>query len=204
MHTTRQSLLRNIRDPDNHRAWESFFDQYATPIQRYAQKLGLNTDDAADVLQETMVELIRILPNFTYDRTRGLFRNFVLTIAHRRVQSAWRRRKAHREIAMEDMEDRTLWEQKVHDPGETPDSTAEQKWREEILREALNRLAAAPGMNPRALNIFHALAIENRPVEDVARCFETNPNLVYQIKHRMTKRLRVLAKSLMEEFGELT
>ncbi|MBP7276210.1 MAG: sigma-70 family RNA polymerase sigma factor, partial [Kiritimatiellae bacterium] len=102
MRTTRQTLLRDARDPENARAWEEFFDQYSGPVQRYAQKLGLSAADASDVLQETMMELIRILPEFHYDRRRGLFRNFVLTIAHHRVQAAWRRRRRLREISWEE------------------------------------------------------------------------------------------------------
>ena len=203
MQTTRKTLLSKIKDPNNRRAWEEFYDQYAGPVQRYARKLGLGAADAADVLQETMVELIRILPDFKYDRKRGQFRNFVLTIAHHRVQTAWRRRKRRREIALDDAGGPALADSMAGDPGNAPDSEAEQKWREEIFQEALNRLAAEPGLNRRTLDIFRACVIGNRPAAEVARQFGVTPNHVYQIKHRLTGRLRTLAKPLLEELGEL-
>jgi DNA-directed RNA polymerase specialized sigma24 family protein len=40
---------------------------------RYARKLGLDETQAQDVLQETMVALMRILPEFAYDRNKGSF-----------------------------------------------------------------------------------------------------------------------------------
>lgn len=203
MRTTRQTLLLKARDPKNAQAWEEFFDQYAGPIQGYARKLGLDPADAADVLQETMVELIRILPNFTYDKKRGLFRNFVLTITHRRVQAAWRRRRTRREVLLEDAGAVFSGGPEVVDPGNTPGAEAELKWREEIFQEALRCIRSVPGLDAHTLDIFQAHVIHNRPVREVATQFGVTPNLVYQIKHRLVNRLRKWVAPLAEELGEI-
>lgn len=199
MDATRKSLLRRARDPRDHRAWEEFFDQYAGPVRGYARKLGLPAADADDVLQETMVELMRILPDFRYDRDRGRFRNFVFTIAHRRAQAAWRRQRTRREIPLDSEGAReAAAETGPNDPGEE----ALRAWREELLREAMRRLDAEPGRSAATREIFRAHVIERRSAAEVARRFGVTPNHVYQIKHRLLNRLRKTVALLVEEIGE--
>jgi len=101
MDTTRVTLLHKVGSSDE-LAWEQFYAIYWAPIIGYARKLGLQEAEAHDVLQETMVALMKILPDFEYDRKRGKFRNFLLTIVHRKCLGVHRKAKRKAEVAIDE------------------------------------------------------------------------------------------------------
>ncbi len=101
MEETRVELLHRLKGGDQSADWEEFYLAYANVIVRYARKLGLDEGSAHDVLQETMVSLMGILKTFTYDRSKGQFRNFLLTIVHRSSLRAIRRRQKRAEVSVD-------------------------------------------------------------------------------------------------------
>ncbi len=52
---TRPSLLRRLKDTEDHQSWQEFHDLYAKLIFRFAIKAGLNEDEAQEVVQDTMI-----------------------------------------------------------------------------------------------------------------------------------------------------
>jgi RNA polymerase sigma-70 factor (ECF subfamily) len=207
MRSTRESLLERVRDPSDSVAWEDFFAQYAGPIQRYAQRRGLDVSASSDVLQETMVELIRVLPKFRYDVQKGRFRSFVLTIAHRRILATWRRQRARR-TGTDALAGHATGGSCAHPchlvAGDgSPDDEARRQWREEILSEVWRRLRADPRYRETSLRAFHDHVILDLPAEDVARNHGLTVNNIYQIKNRVMNRMRQIAAVLMEEIGEI-
>ena len=57
--TTRPSLLRRVRDPENAGAWVEFDRCYGELITRYARSRGLQASDAEDVDKDPIVPLYR-------------------------------------------------------------------------------------------------------------------------------------------------
>src|SRR5690349_9984870 len=127
---TNETLLERVRKTDAHEAWKLFYEQYWAVILGYARKLGLNPHQAEEVLQETMVTLMRQLPEFQYDRSRGKFRNFLLTIVHRKSLAALRRTKRERDTNVP-------WENLQHEQSdaksEQPTAETLGRWQESIL-----------------------------------------------------------------------
>jgi RNA polymerase sigma-70 factor (ECF subfamily) len=202
---TNETLLERVRRVDAQDAWREFFVAYGSAILRYAQKLGLTEHQAQEVLQETMVALMRQLPEFRYDRAKGKFRNFLLTIVHRKTLAAMRRAKGQPDVSL-DSED--PWgRQTLHDkvPAaaiRSAEAEAEERWREAIMEDALARLAADQGLADDTWSVFRAYAIENRPVAEVATQFGLKENAVYQIKNRLLRRLRVDVARRLRDAGE--
>lgn len=189
MQATRTSLLERVRSEDG-RAWEEFYSVYWEPILRYSRKLGLRDADAGDVLQETMVALMSILPRFEYDRRKGKFRNFLLTIVHRKCLAAHRRAKRRGEVPLEApaSEDGLAPLDKLEAvPEDLPDENA---WREALMVEAVKRLTRDPRMKPETLAAFRAYVIEGRPAPEVAREFGIKENALYQVRNRLIKKLQ--------------
>lgn len=204
MEATRQTLLQRLRSPDASHAWEEFYTLYWQVILRYAAKLGLDAAAAQDVLQETMVTLIRILPDFKYDRAKGKFRNFVLTIVHRKVLAAKRRAYRWREVsadAVRDADDQPLMARLEAD-GPAPDEVAETRWRESIWEEALARVQRDPSVKANTFDVFRAYVIDGDSASEVARHFEVKENAVYQIRNRMLKRLERETQALLKELED--
>ncbi len=74
MPDTPPSLLVRLRDADDHRSWQRFFDQHWRLIYSFARQCGLRSGDAEDVVQEVVTEAFRAMPRFDYDRAKGTFR----------------------------------------------------------------------------------------------------------------------------------
>lgn len=201
---TSETLLDRVKKIDAHDAWREFFHAYGSAILRYAQKLGLNEHQAEEVLQETMVALMRQLPEFCYDRAKGKFRNFLLTIVHRKSLSALRRAKGVSDVSL-DSEDpwggRTLHDLLPAGAARADEGAAEERWREAIMEDALARLAGHTGLEEKTWPVFRAYVIESRPVAEVAAEFGLKENAVYQIKNRLLRRLRADVARRLREIG---
>lgn len=201
---TNETLLDRVKKIDAHEAWREFFHAYSSPILRYAQKLGLREHQAEEVLQETMVALMRQLPEFCYDRVRGKFRNFLLTIVHRKSLAALRRAKIASDVSLDS---EAPWGSRAwHDvlPAEAAQADereVEARWREALMEDALAQLATNPALEETTWPVFRAYVVENRPVGEVAAEFGLKENAVYQIKNRLVRRLRADVARRLRDSG---
>src|SRR4051812_15024997 len=89
---TRQSLLTRLKKSDDHEGWQRFFDTYAGVIHALAMRSGLNSAEADDALQETMLSVAREMPGFRYDPAKGSFKAWLFQISRRRIADQFRRR----------------------------------------------------------------------------------------------------------------
>lgn len=96
MDTTPASLLERLRQPAQDQAWTRFVRLYTPLLLRWARRLGLREDDAADLVQDVLTLLVRKLPEFTYDRNRS-FRAWLRTI----TLNCWRSRGRRAELPRE-------------------------------------------------------------------------------------------------------
>src|SRR5438093_11617398 len=81
MNTTPVSLLERLHQPNEQQAWEQFVELYTPLLYHWARRTGAQPTDAADLVQELFLLLLRKLPEFTYDRQRS-FRAWLRTVAH--------------------------------------------------------------------------------------------------------------------------
>ena len=182
---TNESLIGTLKRDGEERAWELFFDQYAPALQLYCCKLGLGETDAQEVVQETMIEMMRILPGFEYDPRRR-FRNFILTVAHRKalhfLRSERRRRAVLEKYAHHADEDLAAC-------GET--GFDEKQWRLALFETAWRDYRRHSTADTRVLDAFEAVALRGECATAVAERLNLSANAVYQLKSRLTRTLRV-------------
>lgn len=201
---TDETLLERVRKLDAHVAWQEFYKAYWSAILRYARKLGLNDDQAKEVLQETMVALMRVLPNFCYDRRKGRFRNFLLTIVHRKSLAALRRAKGLPDVSLDEEDPWGRGALRELLPAEALRSAeveAETLWREALMEDTLAQLAASPALADGTFAAFRAYVIERRPAAEVAAEFGMKENALYQIKNRLMRRLRAEVARRLRDAG---
>lgn len=79
--TTPISLLERLCVPFEPEAWERFVSLYTPLIYTWGRKVGLQEQDATDLVQEVFVKLVQVLPTFTYDAHKGGFRRWLRTVA---------------------------------------------------------------------------------------------------------------------------
>ena len=196
---TRETLLSRLRVENAHEAWKEFYHLYWGAILRYARKLGLNEHQAEEVLQETMVALMRVLPEFAYDRGKGKFRNFLLTIVHRKSLATLRRVARSADISWDEAEG-------AHsvDPfhnGDAPEAEALRRWQETLTEEAICRVREDARLEGHTFAVFEAYVIQRRPVADVARQFGLKENAIYQIRNRLLRRVQAEIARLIKNSG---
>src|SRR6516165_4311549 len=91
---TRSSLIRRVKDPQDHQSWQEFYDVYNKLIFRFAIKAGLNDDEAGEVVQETLIAAAKHLPEFRYDPKVCSFKTWLLNLSNWRVKDQLRKRQA--------------------------------------------------------------------------------------------------------------
>lgn len=195
--TTRLSLIDALKQSGGAAAWERFYQTYSGVLIGFARKQGCDEHTSLDVLQETVMVIIRKLPGFEYDQARGRFRNWLMTITANKVREAARRAKVDRMISMDapDENDQTLAD-KLPAAAVDVAENLERDWRQTLLEEALRRLMGDPRTSPESVAVFRAVAMEGKSPADAAREHGMTENNVYQIKNRMINRLRSMVVQL--------
>ena len=92
---TRASLLLRLCAPDDDRAWNDFHRLYHGLILGYATEYGCGGELAYEVLQQTMITLLRMLPHFEYRQAPGQFRRYLRRIVHSHVVETVRRQRKY-------------------------------------------------------------------------------------------------------------
>lgn len=179
MLTTSMSLLEQLRQPGDRRAWNRFVELYTPLLLSWARRAGLQDSDAADLVQDVFVTLVQIMPTFTYDRQKS-FRAWLRTIA----LNKWRDRcekLARRPVAAGD---------KLGDPA-GPDELAalwDSEYRQHVAQRALQILQA--DFQPTTWKAFWEHVVVGRPAPEVARELGMTPGAIYAAKLRILGRLR--------------
>ena len=196
---TSSGLMIRMRDTDDDEAWDRFFDFYAPLIIRFSRENGCPEEMANEILQETMVQLLKQMPNFTYDRQKGRFRSYLLKVVHRRIQDAIRR--AQRTCSLE-RDTQSGWVQGIPDPNlDAPGEDWDKLWDRQLLRHALRRVQDK--VQPQTFQSFEMYVLDGHPVETVQKELGiADRNTVYQHRNRVIRLLRHEANLLKEEMGE--
>jgi RNA polymerase sigma-70 factor (ECF subfamily) len=90
MESTSASLLEKLKLPQAEAAWSRFAQLYTPLFFFWARRLGLQEQDAADLVQDVFTVLIKTMPAFSYDQSKS-FRSWLRTIFHNK----WRERNRH-------------------------------------------------------------------------------------------------------------
>jgi len=196
---TSPTLLMRLKSQDDEAAWDAFYELYSPMIVGFARQCGCSTALAYDVLQESMVCLLRHMDSFSYDPEKGRFRSFLLRIVHSRVRDAFRRNRKY--CGLEQNSDTTTdAAQKVPAPEEEPAAELwDRLWKCNLLVRALERVKSK--VDTRTFQSFDLYVLRNRPAEQVAAELGFTPNVVYQQRVRIIKMLQKEVLQLQAETG---
>lgn len=186
---TSETQLRTLKTRGSDGDWEGFYRKYAGVILSFCKKQGLDDFSARDVLQESMILLMRKLPGFTYSESKGRFRNWLLTLVYGKVRDA-RRRLIRR--AEQPWQESSLSGEAASPSagGDLAEDEVESAWRMTLLEEGLKRLKRNPRIKSETMEVFEACVIHNMTIPAVAAKFQLEENNIYQIKNRLIRKLR--------------
>ncbi len=161
---------------DREEAWWIFDARYRTRLERYLRSRGCRDHDIADMCQDVFVSLISALKGFTYDRSRGRFRGYLL----RCVQHALAKKMGRDTRAPALLE--------VCDPPAEEDPVWHAIWRQEYVIDLMRQ--ARGQFDGKTLMAFERHGRAGEASQSVAKDLEMTPESVRQAKHRVAAWLR--------------
>jgi len=188
MLTTSTNLLQRLQQPSAQEAWTRFVRLYTPLLYHWASRLGLQHQDAADLVQDVLATLVQKLPEFRYDRGKS-FRAWLKTVTLNKWRNSVRRRPtASLGSAVEALPDK-LDEDKV-------DSLEETEYRQYLVGRALQVMQAE--FQPITWRAFWEHMVLGKSPSEVAAELELRIDSVYAAKSRVLRRLRQELEGLLE------
>ena len=194
---TRATLLVRLKDREDQKSWQEFYDTYWRMIYGLAIRTGLPEADAQDILQETVIKVAEKMPSFNYDPKIGPFKGWLLKIARRRIIDAIRKLGREREhfVPGSDNGSRTATMEKLPDPASVDfDTIWDQQWKAGLYEAAMERIRLR--VPPKQFQLFDCYVRKEWPAEKVARVMGVSVNQVHIAKCRISKTLEDEVRSL--------
>ena len=212
---TSTTLLRDLAQDSQHARWGEFVARYRPMMEAFMRE-RFPSVEADDVIQETLIALIKAFPVYHYSpEEKGHFRNYLTGILRNKALKSLRDERRQAEIVAE--------LRSVEDAAPYPDGNMvgrgvptrrdgraasplaavdEQSWRESIFEIALQQLFADGSIADRTKQVFRRVAVNGEKPDDVAVSFGIERNAVDQMKARMMTRLRELVAALEKVYGD--
>ena len=194
---TRSTLLGRLKDLDNQQAWQEFFDVYWVLLFNFARRAGLNEADAEEVVMDTVETVARKIEDFEYNRQRGRFKGWLLTIVRFKLGDRFRKKKRQAEkgeiASLDDVGEGHILDTDSTDLEKIWDA----EWQKRMVDMALERVKQLVGH--KQYQIFHCYVIQEQEAGDVADFLGVSKSQVYVAKNRVGKIFEAELKLLAEE-----
>ncbi len=170
--------------------WSEFISRYRPMMEHYLTRY-FPTLDPDDIIQETFIALIKVLPNYHYEpEETGYFHNYLTGIL---------RHKALRILSLETRRNEQLESLATESSSPlntSPSDQSEEEWKNAVFETALQQLLNDASIAPRTREIFRTLVLAHENPAVVADRFGLSRNAVDQIKNRLMAKLRVRVNEL--------
>jgi RNA polymerase sigma factor (sigma-70 family) len=183
---TRKSLLSRLKRWDDQDSWKAFFDTYWRLIYQTALKAGLSDSEAQDVVQETIIGVVKEMPDFQYHAERGSFKGWLHQLTWWRICDRMRlRAKEPAEVINIDGAEPQADLAKL---AVVDEAGWEADWERNLLDAALDRLKKK--VDAKHFQIFDLYVFKEWPVTKIAGAFKVSTASIYTIKSRLQSLLK--------------
>lgn len=191
---TRDSLLLQVRNPDNRVAWEQFVGIYRPAIVRIALAKGLQHADAQDLAQQVLAAVACAVSKWERRDSSMRFRHWLSRVTRNAILNALMRRPR------DEAEGGGAFEDLLRDVSETNGETTS-LIKLEVHKELYRRAARIVSTEFRAdsWRAFELSVVGDATVEEVAQKLGKSVGAVYTARSRIMFRLR----EVIMELGEL-
>ena len=182
---TRHSLLLQIRDPSNQRAWQDFTEIYRPLVYRIARLRGLQHADADDLAQQILLSVAGAIPGWEPDSGRARFRTWLKRVADNAIINALTRRKPDQASGRTSML-QALDDQPINDEPAT--DLLDFEYRREVFRWAAKEIQGE--FHPETWQAFWQTSVEESTVNEVAQRLGKTRGAIYVARSRVIQRLQ--------------
>ncbi len=180
------TLLQRLQQPGDSAAWRRFAELYTPLLFSWARRAGLQEPDAADLVQDVFLVLVRKMPEFRY-QSGGSFRSWLRTV----LTNKWRERRRRKALpAAPGFPVEEVAAPPADDPLDDP------KCRIDLVQRALGSLQDEFSSSTWAA--FHQVVGQGKSPRAVATDLGLSVAAVYIAKSRVLKRLRQELDGLIE------
>ncbi|MFK7737006.1 MAG: RNA polymerase sigma factor [Pirellulaceae bacterium] len=182
---TPPSLLLRLRNHRDEKAWATFCEVYSPLVYNFCRLKNLQPTDAADVTQEVLLRISKSITTFEYDRSQGLFRDWVARIVSNEVKRHFSKKQLKNLSENWDSEETgDLWTEHFH---------------QHIFSTAMSR--CKPSFSEETWQLFDLSWLQKMPAKEVAERMKVDIAKVYVARSRVLKQLRFEVTVLADDIG---
>lgn len=188
---THESLLLQVRSPENREAWDQFTLIYQPVIYRLARHRGLQDADAQDLAQQVLMAVASTIGTWEKTNESVRFRHWLRRVARNAILNALSRQPRDRAAGGSSVQE-LLMEQ----PNADLESKAqiELEYRREIYLRAARTVRG--DIAPETWRAFEVTVIENRSIDEAAVELNKPIGTIYAARSRIMRRLREAVREL--------
>jgi RNA polymerase sigma factor (sigma-70 family) len=178
--------------------------QYRIPIVRFVRRRGLSAEDAEDLAQEVLLEIVGKKLLDKAEPSAGRFRSLVLAVTKNVCKEHWRRQNAVKRSG--GPEARTVSADAQipsRDPGPGEDAVFDQIWLVYLLEKAYKKLEKdASVLKNRQDEIVRLSIGEGLSYTEIAQRLKLEPGVVRNVCHRGKQKLTAYLREEIAEYSE--
>ena len=181
------SLLKDISDGTASMRWTEFYRRYEPAMRGFLHE-RFPSVEADDVIQETLLALMKAMPEYHYTPdSKGHFHNYLMGIVKHKALDAIRRNASLSSLRSDLAQDEGL---------RTAAPEEDDSWKMAAMEAAMEQLMSDDSITASTREVFRHVALMSEPPDEVARQFGITRNNVDQIKSRMIGKLSALVSSM--------
>lgn len=194
--TTSTTLLATLAEIDtgvDQAAWCRFFERYQPVMVEFARAKGAG-DDAEDVVQEVLADLVKAFRSGRYVRGKGRFRSYLAKMLRNELINRFRRMKSRADGVAEEAsaEPRLGVAQTPSVPQEAGD---ERDWRLANHRAAVEHVLTKTAISEQSRRIYRELLETGDNCAEVSRRLGLPAATVRQVKSRVSRMIVAYEKA---------
>lgn len=198
---TRRSLLIRLKDLDDQKSWQDFYDIYSRLIYGAAIKAGLTESEAEEVVQETVIGVSKAIGRYEYRPEECAFKSWLHAVTKRQVINQFRKRLG-KGLLLEPLpvrSDEDAQFNEIPDPAsQALDEVFQREWEQTLLDAACERVKRQ--VSPEQFQIYDYYAVQGHGTLETVRALGVSPAKVYIAKNRVGKMVREQVAHLREKY----
>lgn len=188
---TRESLIAQIKDPEDQDAWDQFVGIYRPIVQRIGIRRGLQSADAQDLAQQVLISVAAAIGRYQTNSASVRFRHWLRRVARNAIINALTRKPADVAMGGSDVLD-------LLDDVPQPDQVTAEMITLEYRRELYLRASEIVQVDVAGdtWTAFEMTVFNGVSVEAASRELGKSVGAIHAARSRIMKRLRDAVRTL--------
>lgn len=189
---TRDSLLVQVKNPQDAEAWEQFARIYRPVVYRLARQRGLQDADAQDLSQQVLMAVVAAISRWERSGESVRFRHWLRRVARNAIINVLTRQPHDRAAG-------GSLPALLHDHPQPDDAMVnqiEREYQREVFRQAADIVRG--DVRPETWQAFARTVIDGLSIQDAAKELSKPIGAVYLARSRIMQRLREAVQHIEE------